>query len=96
MRISLLGIVLLSGNLTGCQATCKEACEKLLECDEVETSRHNIDDCETSCQIEEELYNYWEDELTHDAFEDHLNCIVETSCSEVADGACYDEALFLY
>lgn len=82
--------------LGGCRPTCKEACRALLECDEVTSPRVSLDECEDSCQREEALYESWEDTERLHAFHDELECIVDSTCGEVAAGACYDEDLYRF
>ncbi len=82
--------------LQACHPSCKSVCKKLLECEEVETWRVSLDECEESCKREEALYESWEDYQVRDRFYDQLDCIVDEECQAVADGVCYDEELFLF
>lgn len=89
----LLGAALVLG---GCHATCKQACKKLLDCDEVESSRVNLEECRASCSREEELYESWENTALEEALRDELDCITSSTCEELAAGACYDDDLYPY
>jgi len=79
-----------------CHPTCKQVCTKLLECDEVESSRVSEYECRDSCQREENLYEGWEDLQALELHYDQMSCIMDASCQEVADGECYDEELYLF
>ena len=90
-----LGVAVLS--LPGCHPTCKKVCKTLLACEEVETARINQDECEESCLQQESLYkDRWEDTILLDAFYAQNECIVDSTCAEVADGKCYDASLYSY
>lgn len=79
----------------GCHPTCKKVCKTLLACEEVESSRINQEECEESCERQEALYEKeWEDTVLLDAFYAQNSCIVDSSCEEVAAGACYDPSLY--
>jgi hypothetical protein len=80
----------------GCHPTCREVCVKLLDCEEVASARVSLAECRDSCQREEQLYTDWEDEQALDQIYDERTCIMDESCADVADGACYDEDLFLF
>jgi len=89
---SALALLLLA---PACRPSCEEVCEKLLACEEVESPRVSETECEDSCTREEALYETWEDERLLDALYDEMECIADSTCAEVAGGACYDEALFV-
>lgn len=81
---------------SGCTPTCQRTCKKLVTCDEVESPRVAIDECEESCVLQEALYEEWDDvELRRD-FDDYKSCVVGSSCEEVAAGECYDEDLWIW
>ena len=80
----------------GCTPTCKEVCVKLLECDDVESPRVSEWECRDACEREENLYEEWEDLRTLELHYDERDCIMDSECSEIADGACYDEELYLF
>ncbi len=93
LRLYLLIVVSL---MAGCHPTCTATCEALLACDEVESSRVSVDECEEMCLREENLYEDWEDTQALQAAYDARSCIVSSSCDEIVDGACYDESIYLY
>ena len=80
----------------GCHPTCKEVCNQLLDCDEVESFRVSEAECRAACLREEELYTDWQDLDALEIHYDQRSCIVDASCEEIADGACYDEELYLF
>jgi hypothetical protein len=80
----------------GCQASCQKACEKLLSCDELSNARVDEDECESACETQQAQYDKWEDYQKQDAFDQERNCIVDSTCAQVADGACYDDELFAF
>lgn len=79
-----------------CRPSCEQVCEKLLACEEVESPRVSLAECEESCTREEALYEQWDDQQLLDALYGEMTCIMDTPCDEVAAGACYDEALFRF
>ena len=80
----------------GCEPTCENTCEKLLECDEVDTPRVSEDDCTTSCIIQEEMYEDWEDAQLREAHGDAKQCIKDNTCEDLATGTCYEDELFIW
>jgi len=82
--------------LVGCEPSCRTTCEKLLECEEVDSPQVALDDCVDSCALQQDLYQSWEDEQRVDDFGDLKGCIVGNECSEIASGECYDEELFIW
>jgi len=94
MRL-LLGMLPLIA-LSGCETTCKSTCEKLLACDEVSTPLLDEDDCEDTCAEQELLYEEWDDGAKRDALSDYKSCVVDEECGAIADGACYDELLYIW
>jgi hypothetical protein len=80
--------------LAGCEPSCKEACTHLLECEGVDTPRLALEECESSCRVQEDLYERWDDGQKRDAFAEMKRCVVQEECSAVADGACYDEDIY--
>lgn len=79
-----------------CEPTCRQTCRKLLECEEVETPRQALEDCNTSCELQQQLYEDWEDLQARDALGELKQCVVDAECTDIADGACYDEDLYLW
>ena len=87
---------LLAAFLGGCEPTCQETCNKLLDCDDVDTPRLSEEECETSCKNTEDLYEAWDDQGKRDALGDMKRCIMDNDCSDVADGVCYDSDLVIW
>lgn len=81
---------------TGCSPTCQRTCTKLVTCDEVESDRVAVDECEESCVLQEALYQEWDDTQLQDAFVDYKRCVTGSTCEEVAAGECYDEDLWIW
>lgn len=86
----------LSQMVTACTPTCRETCRKLLDCDSVETSRLSIDECTTSCQVRQRLYDDWDDTQLQDSFDEYRSCVGEETCDSIAAGTCYDEAINIW
>ena len=80
---------------SGCAPSCEHTCRKVLACD-LGTERIAQQECVDSCEAQDALYQSWDDEEKIDAFDDHRRCLVQSSCDEIADGACYDEDLFVF
>jgi hypothetical protein len=88
---------LLFALLIGCDGPpCKQVCEKLLECEEVDSPRIALSECEDSCEAQEALYQQWTDEELEERFVAYKECVDEEECSAIAEGACYDERLFAW
>lgn len=51
-------------------------------------------ECEESCTEQRELYASWSDSELRADFDAELSCLNTSACSEIADGACYDESVF--
>ncbi len=81
---------------TGCEPSCKNICEKLVECEDVETPRVSWVECTDSCEAQERLYEQWTDTVKREGFVDMKTCIDESECSDIADGECYDEDLYIW
>ncbi len=69
---------------------------KLVECGNPGTERMSAPECEEQCNEQKELYQRWTDTQLRDAMDEQLVCIDESSCDEIADGVCYDEALWSF
>ncbi|MFZ5477827.1 MAG: hypothetical protein ACOZNI_13715 [Myxococcota bacterium] len=80
----------------GCSPTCEQVCEKLVDCENEGTERMTATECELSCDEQEDLYDRWTDEQKRDAFEAELQCIQESACEEIAEGACYDPEVWTF
>jgi len=95
VRLSNLGVALaLTWSLAGCTPSCETVCDKLLSCD-LETDGLYDSVCVDSCERQEALYTQWEDEAKLDAYDDHLRCLVRSSCGDIDDGVCYDPLVFV-
>jgi hypothetical protein len=77
-----------------CGPPCRSVCHKVLfECGNLDSQRVALDECELSCQQQEVLYDFWEDEEKADLFDEHKRCIRSSSCEEIAAGACYQDGM---
>ena len=86
---------ILIASIWGCTPTCEQVCEKLTECDEL-NSTTSEKECQSACTAQELLYDDWEDEEKRTAFEDLKICIGENTCADIVDGFCYDESVYLF
>lgn len=99
MRSALVVLTLAASSallLPGCEASCKTACKALLECDDVDSPRLPLQECEASCLVQQDVYESWDDPQQRDAFGDFKSCVRDEECAAIADGACYQEDLFLW
>ena len=88
-------MVILLALLTACDATCRQACSKLVDCQAVDNSGTHKDECQEACLAQNGLYeDDWEDETLTQAFNDQRNCIRDSTCDDIAAGECYDETLW--
>lgn len=92
MRLALLIVLALAG----CEPTCEDVCEKLVDCENAGTERMSAEECKESCQDQETLYDRWTDTQLRDAFVAEKQCIDASTCDELAAGVCYDEDLWSY
>lgn len=92
--LPLLGLLALG--TTACEPTCRQTCKKLVACEEIDTPRLAREECESSCELQEQLYDDWDDQQARDAFGELKTCIRSEECSAVADGVCYDEEIFIW
>jgi hypothetical protein len=79
--------------LAGCTPDCERTCRKVLSCD-IDSPRDAIDMCKASCETEDHLYDVWDDQEKTDAFHEERRCLVDSSCEDIAAGACYDDRLY--
>lgn len=91
-----LMVVMTATLLGGCEPTCARTCDKLVECEEVETPRMSSEVCEDSCETQQSLYLEWDDTQLQDAFSTYKQCVRASTCEEIAEGVCYDEDIFLF
>ena len=95
MRLALL-CCFFASTLVACEPSCKETCKKLLECEDVDTPRVALEQCDTTCEVQENLYESWDDLGKREKMADMKRCISDEECSDIADGACYDEDLYIW
>ncbi len=87
--------------LYGCQATCQDACRKIIvEC-EAGIPSYNVTQCAADCslvQTEYDAHDYLEPQ--QESFSAQLECIQSASCDEIltpdASGSCYQQFKQLY
>ena len=98
MTVRALALIapLLAAFLGGCEPTCQETCNKLLDCNDVDTPRLSEEECESSCKNTEDLYEACDDQGKRDKLGDMKRCIMDEDCSAVADGVCYDSDLVIW
>lgn len=82
--------------LGGCEPSCQTVCEQALACGLDDAPRVSQTECEDTCGTRAALYDAWQDEEKQDAYVAHKQCIVDSTCDELADGACYDPLLFQF
>lgn len=83
----------------GCEPTCKNTCEKLLECDDttVDQPRVSVDECEDACEAQQNLYaEDWENQQLRDELGDYKSCVMDNECEDIADGACFNPNLQIF
>lgn len=78
-----------------CEPTCKQVCRRVLSCD-LQVSRTELDECEASCVFQERMYDQADDGDRRSRLADHKRCLRRSSCSEIREGECYDEELFVF
>lgn len=88
--------LLLLAVLAGCDPSCEQVCDKLVACEDLGTERMSAAECEEQCNEQAELYATWNDTQLRASFTDELNCLYDSECSAIAEGVCYDEALWSY
>ena len=91
-----LWVALAAVAASGCTPTCKTTCGKLLSCELDDSPRTAESECEGACANEEALYTAWDDQDKMDALDAERKCVSSSTCDEIAAGACYDEALFVF
>lgn len=82
--------------LTGCTPSCDQVCDRLTACEQLEPAGTYSAQCDISCRTQESLYESWDDTQLQAALDAHRVCVMDATCEELADGACYDEELFVY
>jgi len=94
LKIGLLTAPLMA--LIGCEPSCKKTCKKLLECDDIETARTEVEECQASCEIQQDLFDDWEATDERERFKELKQCIRTNECADIASGTCYDEELYIW
>ena len=82
-----------------CTPTCEQTCDAILSCEDenlIVSPGMNLDECESACSAQETVYNSWEDEAKQQAFDELKTCIVDSECSALNEGACYDEEVYIW
>jgi hypothetical protein len=82
--------------LAGCDPSCTSVCEKLVACEDVDSPRVSWVECTESCEDQERLYEQWTDTVKREGFSEMKSCIEDSECSDIADGECYDEDLYIW
>lgn len=82
--------------LVGCEPTCKKTCKKLLDCDNIETARTEVEECQASCEIQQDMFDGWEASDERERFKELKQCIRGNECADIASGVCYDEELYIW
>ena len=83
--------------LMGCEPSCAKTCKTILECENIETEVTELEECEASCLVQEELYeDMGEDSVEREAFKELKQCIQTSECNAIAAGECYDEELYIW
>lgn len=86
-----IGVALVLG---GCEPSCEAVCNKTLACGMADAPRVSQAECEDACATRHALYDAWDDPDKQQAFVDHKRCLMDASCDEIEDGACYDPEIF--
>lgn len=81
--------------------TCRSVCRKLTRCDEVRAADYiGTDECRDLCDVQDNYYDSIQDDevlvTDFEAWNAYKWCVLSETCEEVADGACYDEALYAF
>ncbi len=84
-------LALLAG---GCSPACEQTCRKLLDCDL--SPRVSQEECVESCETQQHLYEVWGDEEKQEAFDAERGCVRGATCEEIAEGACYDDEIWVF
>jgi hypothetical protein len=78
----------------GCGSTCAGVCDKILSCPELDAAAIGEKECELDCAVQESAYES-NAELSA-SFEAYKDCVMDSSCAEIAAGACHDGDLFAF
>ena len=88
-------VLILIISFFACTPTCEQVCEKLTDCEGLD-SITSEKDCQSACTAQELLYEDWEDEEKRMAFEELKICIGENTCGDIVEGVCYDDSVFIF
>jgi len=80
--------------LAGCSPGCERLCNKLDRCG-LQNNR-TLEECQLSCTRELDAYKAADDRELIERYNRERRCLGSSTCDEIADGACYDEELFLF
>lgn len=75
----------------GCTVTCEDVCTKISSCDEIAQEGTGEIDCRSACLSQQEQAQADENE---EAFDRLKSCISTNTCTDIAQGVCYDEELY--
>ena len=78
---------------SGCTPTCNQVCDRLTAREQIEPDNLYSPLCEESCLTQDTLYRDWEDTQLQQAFDEQRRCVMDSTCEQLADGACYDPQL---
>jgi len=92
----LIPCILVGGALVGCEPSCESTCEKLISCDEIEMDHTSVGECTAACETQQRVYDKWEASDERDWFGDLKYCIDDSTCSDIAEGECYDDELYIW
>lgn len=88
------------GSLTGCVPTCDRACRAILDCELAGLEGYGQDRCAADCEDQQVVYDSLADDLDQpegqEAFDALRTCVVDTTCDDLAAGACYDPTLWAW
>lgn len=82
--------------LVACEPSCESTCEKLMSCDEIEMEHIPVQECATTCEVQQQIYEKWEASDEREWFADMKYCIDDASCSDIAKGECYDDEIYIW
>jgi hypothetical protein len=83
--------------LLACTPTCEDVCDKLVgECGDLGTERQGSAECQIQCEAQDRLLENWNDEQQRDAYDAEMRCLRDATCDDIAEGVCYDPALWSF
>lgn len=89
------GVAALIVLIGACAPPCGQTCRKVLDCG-LDSERVSFEECQLACEQQEALYASWENRELQAAFDDERRCIGQSSCEELADGACFNDELWAF